>query len=155
MRQDYSNKRYLEDLVVGDEFISGQYTMTASEIKQFASHYDPQPFHMDEVAAETGFFHGLAASGWHTAGVTMRLLVQMLPLAAGIVGAEAKTSWPRATRPDDVLHVVATIQDIKYLESRQDRGIVTMYSETFNQNNEIVQKMTATLLVFRNPASVA
>ncbi|MBP6344599.1 MaoC family dehydratase [Neisseriaceae bacterium CLB008] len=150
---DYTHKRYLDDLVVGDQFLSGHYEMTAAEIKDFAQRYDPQPFHLDEVAAAQSFFQGLAASGWHTAGVTMRLLVQTLPLAAGIVGAETTTSWPRPTRPGDVLNVVATLKEIKPSHSKPDRGMITLYCETFNQNQQVVQKLTAKLLVFRRPAA--
>lgn len=144
-------KRYLDDLLVGDQFISGHYEMTTKEIKAFAQQYDPQPFHLDEAAAEQSFFKGLAASGWHTAGVTMRLLVQSFPLAAGIVGAETTTSWPRPTRPGDVLNVVATITDIKPSRSKPDRGFIIMQCETYNQEGKVVQMLTAKLLVFRKP----
>ncbi len=144
-------KRYLDDLQVGDQFFSGHYEMTATEIKAFAQQYDPQPFHLDEAAASTSFFKGLAASGWHTAGVTMRLLVQSMPMAAGIVGAETTTSWPRPTRPGDVLTVVSTIQDIKASRSKPDRGIIIMYCETLNQKQQVVQTLSAKLLAFRKP----
>jgi len=147
----YSRKQYLDDLLVGDQFLSGHYEMTAAEIKAFAEQFDPQPFHLDETAAQDSLFKGLAASGWHTAGITMRLLVKSLPLVAGIVGAETTTSWPRPTRPDDVLTVVSTIKAIHPSLSKPDRGMITMYSETLNQDNKVVQIMTAKLLAFRKP----
>ena len=97
---------YLEDLDVGQRFTSGSHAMTAEAIKTFARQFDPQPFHLDEVAAEASFFQGLAASVWHTAAVTMRLLVESgMPLAGGLIGAGGELTWPRATRPGDVLHV--------------------------------------------------
>ncbi len=148
---DNRHKQYLDDLIVGDVFLSSHYEMTATEIKDFAQKFDPQPFHLDEAAAEQSFFKGLAASGWHTAGVTMRLLVQSFPLAGGIVGAETTTSWPRPTRPGDVLNVVATITEIIPSRSKPDRGFIVMYCETFNQDKKVVQTLSAKLLVFRKP----
>ena len=91
---------YFEDLRVGQRFVSGTHLMDEEQIREFAAHFDPQPFHLDAEAAKTTLFGGLVASGWHTAAVTMRLQVQSgLPLAGGIVGAGAEVKWPSPVRP--------------------------------------------------------
>src|ERR1051326_1680933 len=95
---------FLNDLEVGQRFTSGTYTVDAGKIKQFAAEFDPQPFHLDEAAAEASVFRGLAASGWHTAAISMRLLVGSLPLAGGIVGLGGEVSRARAARPGDTLY---------------------------------------------------
>jgi acyl dehydratase len=144
---------YLEDLAVGDRFVTGTHTLTRDEIIAFARQYDPQPFHTDEEAAKNTFFKGLAASGWHTSGVTIRLLVEGgLPLAEGVIGAGVEIAWPQPTRPGDTLRVVSEILDIKPSQSRPDRAIVTVRSETLNQRDEAAQVMTSKLVVFRRPA---
>jgi acyl dehydratase len=141
---------YLEDLSVGQTFTSGTRVIDADEIKRFAAEYDPQPFHTDEAAAKTSFFGGLAASGWHTAAVTMRLLVDGgAPVAGGVIGAGGEIAWPKPTRPGDVLRVESEIVEIKPSQSRPDRGIVTFQSKTRNQDGEILQVLTAKLIVFR------
>ncbi|MBV7433684.1 MaoC family dehydratase [Cardiobacteriaceae bacterium TAE3-ERU3] len=146
------DKKYLDDLQVGDTFSSGEYAITADNIKAFAKEYDPQPFHLDEAAAEGSFFHGLAASGWHTACVTMRLMVDSIPIAGGLIGAGGELRWPQPTRPGDTLHVVAKVLDIKPSRSKPDRGIVIAQIETFNQRDECVQHMQCKMLVFRREA---
>lgn len=146
-----ASKRYLEDLAVGDTFTSGEYTMTREEIIDYASRYDPQPFHLDDAAARRSLFGALAASGWHTAAVSMRLMVQSLPLAGGVVGAGGEIAWPRPTRPGDVLHVQSEIMQIMPSRSKPDRAIVLMQNETLNQNGEVAQRFTAKLVVFRRP----
>jgi acyl dehydratase len=124
--------------------------MEAGKIKEFAAEFDPQPFHLDEAAAEAGVFRGLAASGWHTAAVAMRLLVAGgLPFANGIVGLGGEISWPRPTRPGDTLRVKAEIIEIAPSRSKPDRGVVTVRSTTFNQSQEPVYVLTAKLLVLR------
>ena len=141
---------YLEDLQVGQRFVSGSHVLDEAQITNFAKAFDPQPFHLDPEVARRGFFGGLAASGWHTAAITMRLNVNSgLPLAGGVIGAGGEIAWPRPTRPDDVLHVESEIVAIAPSRSRPDRGIVTVRSETLNQHNEIVQVLTARLVVFR------
>src|SRR5712664_3295836 len=95
---------YLDDLQVGQRFTSGTYLMEEARIKEFAAEFDPQPFHLDESAAQASIFKGLAASGWHTAAVAMRLLVTgILPFANGIVGLGGEIAWPRPTSPGDIL----------------------------------------------------
>jgi acyl dehydratase len=144
---------YLEDFSVGQRFSSGSYLLTAERIRAFAAEFDPQPFHIDDEAARASLFGGLAASGWHTAAVTMRLNVEGgLPLEGGIIGAGAEVAWPRPTRPGDTLRVESEILEIIPSRSRSDRGRVIVMSRTFNQNNEIVQTLKSQLVVFRRPA---
>jgi len=144
---------YLDDLKVGQRFTSGTLALDAEQIKTFAREYDPQPFHLDEAAAENSIFKGLAASGWHTAALTMRLLVSGgLPLAGGSVGAGGEIAWPRPTRPGDILQVESEVVAVTPSPSRPDRGIVTVRSETKNQRGEVVQVLTAKLMVPRRPA---
>ena len=145
---------HLEDLEVGQTFSSPCREVTAEAIKAFAREFDPQPFHTDEAAAEGSFFRGLAASGWHTAAVTMRLLVDGgLPLAGGSIGAGGEIRWPQPTRPGDVLTVTSTIQAIHPSRSRPDRGMVRVRSETRNQRGDTVQTLVSTVIAFRRPAS--
>jgi acyl dehydratase len=149
-------KLYLEDLAVGQRFTSVRHLMTAEDMKRFAREFDPQPFHTDEEAAAKSFFGGLAASGWHTAAVTMRLLVEGgAPIAGGVIGAGGEIAWPRATRPGDELQVVSEVMDITPSRSKPDRGIVTVRSETRNQRDEVVQVLTSKLVVLRRPAPSA
>ena len=141
---------YLDDLRATQRFVSDTYTIDAVQIKAFAREFDPQPFHLDESAATGTLFAGLAASGWHTAAITMRLLVEGgLPVAGGIVGAGGELSWPRPTRPGDTLHVESEVIDVTPSRSRPDRGMATVRSETRNQNGEIVQVFVAKLVVPR------
>jgi acyl dehydratase len=145
---------YLDDLTVGQSFTSDSVTLDAAEIKAFAAQYDPQPFHMDEAAAKATLFGGLAASGWHTAALTMRLLVGSVPLAGGIIGAGNEISWPRPTRAGDVLTVTSTVMEVTPSASRPDRGRLVMRSETMNQRGEVVQVLVAKLIVPRQKQGV-
>jgi len=141
---------YLEDLHVGQQFTSGSYLMEKDRIKEFAAEFDPQPFHLDESAAGESIFRGLAASGWHTAAATMRLLVSGgLPFANGIIGLGGEVAWPRPTRPGDTLRVESEILEISPSRSKPNQGIVTVRSTTFNQDREPVYLFTAKVLVFR------
>ena len=134
---------YLDDLHVGQRFTSGSQVLDKAQIKRFAREFDPQPFHLDEVAAKATVFDGLAASGWHTAAVTMRLLVQGgLPIAGGIIGYGAELSWLKPTRPGDTLSVVSEIVEITPSRSQPNRGSVRVRSETRNQHGEVVQTLT-------------
>jgi acyl dehydratase len=147
---------YLDDLAVGQRFTSKSHEVDAAQIKAFAAQFDPQPFHLDEAAAQATLFGGLAASGWHTAAITMRLLVETgLPLVGGIVGAGGEIAWPKPTRPGDVLHVVSEIEEIVPSRSRPDRGTVKVRSETRNQRGEVVQVLIAKLIVPRRVAAPA
>jgi acyl dehydratase len=146
-------KLYLEDFTVGRRFTSAAHALDASQIKAFASRFDPQPFHLDEAAAQTSFFHGLAASGWHTAAITMSLLVKSgMPIAGGLIGAGAEIEWPLPVRPGDTLTVESEVLDVKPSRSRPERGMITVKSETRNQHGEVVQILTSKMLVWRRPA---
>ena len=142
---------YLDDLSVGQTFQSASRTITADEIMRFAGEFDPQPFHLDETAAAHSPFGGLAASGWHTAALTMRLIVDSVNLAGGVIGAGGTVNWPRPTRPGDTLQVTSTIVDVTPSRSKPDRGIVKIRSETRNHHGDVVQELTATLIVRRRP----
>jgi len=145
---------YLDDLVVGQRFSSAKHTIDAAQIKAFAAQFDPQPFHADEKTAERTFFNGLAASGWHTAAITMRLNVESGPrLAGGIVGAGGEMSWPAPTRPGDILHVESEVVEITPSRSRPDRGTIFLLSRTMNQHGEVVQILKAKLVVPRRGTS--
>ena len=154
MTHPASEKRalYLEDLNVGDRFMSEGHALDAEQIKAFAVLFDPQPFHTDEEAAKGTFFGGLAASGWHTAAITMRLLVNSgLPLANGIIGSGGQLSWPQPTRPGDVLRVESEVIEITPSRSKPDRGMVQMRCETRNQRGEVLQHFLPKLVVMRRP----
>ena len=144
---------YFDDLRVGQRFDSGTHTVTEVQIREFATRFDPQPFHLDEVRARDSVFGGLAASGWHTAAITMRLMVDLGVPAGGLIGTACEVSWPRPTRPGDTLRVVSEVVEITPSRSRSDRGMVVMRSETRNQNDEIVQQLTARMVAFRRPAA--
>jgi acyl dehydratase len=143
--------RWLDDLTEGMTFTSDTYEVTVVELTQFASRYDPQPFHLDDAAARGTFFDGLAASGWHTAAITMRLLDGALELATGIIGSEITLKWPTATRPGDVLHVDVSVESIAMSTSRPDRGIVTFAYATVNQHGEVRQQTTGRVVMWRRP----
>ena len=142
---------FLEDLHVGQTFVTGSVTLTAEAIKAFARDYDPQPFHLDEEAARDSLFGGLAASGWHTAALSMRLLVEGLPFARGLIGVGGETTWPRPTRPGDTLTVHVEILDIAPSKSRPDRGMVRTRNETRNQHGDPVQISTLGIIAWRRP----
>jgi len=145
---------YLEDVQVGLRFTTGTHRVDEAQIIAFASAFDPQPFHLDAEAAHGSVFRGLAASGWHTAAITMRLLVtEGAPIAGGIVGAGGEIAWPWPTRPGDVLRVAGEVLEVTPSRSRPDRGTVSLRSETLNQDDEVVQVLTATLMVPRRPGA--
>lgn len=144
----HKGQLYLDDLHVGQRFTSGSYLMEEARIKEFAAEFDPQPFHLNEIAAEASVFKGLAASGWHTAAVAMRLLVTGgLPFANGLLGVGGEIAWPRPTRPGDILHVESEIVEITPSRSKPNQGIVTVRGTALNQKGESVYVLTAKLLV--------
>ena len=148
-------KLYFEDFTPGRTFLSdGSITLDAASIKAYAAQFDPQPFHLDEKAAEATFFKGLAASGWHTMSVTMRLMVDGgLPIAGGIVGAGSdEIRWPRATRPGDTLRVKSEVLETRPSKSRPDQGLIKVRITTLNQNDEPVQTMIGNLVVPKRSA---
>jgi acyl dehydratase len=141
--------RYLEDFAVGQRFGSGHLMVEKERIKSFAAEFDPQPFHLDEVAAQSTIFGGLAASGWHTAAMSMRLLVDSeLRPAGGIVGAGFdEFRWPRPVRPGDQLHLESEVLEVRPSKSRPTQGLIKVRTTTLNQNDEPVQIFTANLIV--------
>src|SRR5206468_8393136 len=132
--------RYLEDFAVGQTFGSGRLRIDEQRIKTFAAEFDPQPFHLDDEAARQTLFRGLAASGWHTAAVTMRLLVESeIRPASGIVGAGFdELRWPRPVRPGDELRVESDVLEVRPSKSRPDQGIIKARMTTLNQRDEPV-----------------
>lgn len=147
-------ERYLEDFAVGQTFGSGRLRVDRERIKSFAAEFDPQPFHLDEEAARGSIFRGLAASGWHTAAMTMRLLVEgELRPAGGIVGAGFDDfQWPRPVRPGDELSVDAEILEVRASKSRPMQGMIKVRTTTRNQDGEAVQISVGNLVVPRRPA---
>ena len=154
-----SQPLYLEDLQPGQVHRSeGEpAVMNAEGIKAFARQFDPQPFHLDEASAETTFFRGLAASGWHTAAVTMKLLVEGgLPLAGGVIGAGVEeVRWPRPVRPGDRLRVESEVLEVRPSRSRPGQGLAKVRTTTLNQDNEPVQVMTSHLVVRRKSTGIS
>ena len=143
--------RYLEDFVVGQTFVSGRLRVTKEEIKAFAAEFDPQPFHLDEEAAQNTFFKGLAARGWHTAALTMRLLVEgELQPAGGVIGAGFdEFRWPKPVRPGDELHIESEVLEVRPSRSKSSQGLIKLRTTTLNQNNEAVQIQIGNLVVPR------
>ncbi len=149
--------RYLEDFAVGQTFGSGRLTVDEAGIKSFAAEFDPQPFHLDEQAAQSSIFRGLAASGWHTAAMTMRLLVESeLKPAGGVIGAGGEElRWPRPVRPADDLHLESEVLEVRSSKSRPDQGLIKVRTTTLNQDGAAVQVLIANLIVPRRPAPAA
>ena len=143
--------QYFEDFEVGQRFRTGTATVTAEEIKAFARQFDPQPFHLDEKAAQQSFFGGLAASGWHTAALVMRLTVESeLRPAWGHIGAGVENlRWPRPLRPGDVIRVDGEVLEVHASRSRPDIGIVKIRLVATNQAGETVQLSEPALVVPR------
>ncbi|WP_211464800.1 MaoC family dehydratase [Collimonas silvisoli] len=144
---------YLDDLKIGDRFCSAEHALDEQQIMAFARQFDPQPFHLSDAAAKSTLFAGLAASGWHTAAITMRLLVTSgMPLQDGVIGSGGEISWPQPTRASDILHVESEVLEITPSRSRPDRGMVKLRSETRNQRGELLQLFVSKLVVSRKPA---
>jgi acyl dehydratase len=147
---------YLEQMRVGQRFTSASATVSEAEIKAFARQFDPQVFHLDNEGAKDSLFGGLAASGWHTAAITMRLQVEGgMPFVKGVIGASGELAWPKPTRPGDTLHVENEILAITPSKSRRDRGMAKVKSETKNQNGDVVQTFTVNVVVWREPSSAS
>jgi len=146
--------RYLEDFAAGQVYGSGRLVVDEGRIKSFAAEFDPQPFHLDEQAARSSIFGGLAASGWHTAAMTMRLLVASeLKPAGGIVGAGFdEFRWPAPVRPGDELHLEIEVLEVRPSKSRPTQGVVKVRTTTKNQKGEAVQVSVGNLIVLRRPA---
>ncbi len=147
--------RYLEDFEAEQKFGSSRVCVESARIKSFAIEFDPQPFHLDEDSARDSLFKGLAASGWHTAALTMRLLVQSeLKPAGGIIGGGLdEMRWPRPVRPGDELHVESEVLEVRRSKSRPDQGVIKVRTTTLNQNEQPVQMFVGNLIVLRRPVS--
>ena len=143
------SERYLEDFAVGQTFGSRRLRVDKEQIKTFAAEFDPQPFHLDEERARDTIFQGLAASGWYTAALTMRLLVESeFKPAGGIVGVGFdEFRWPRPVRPGDELHVESEVLAVRPSKSRPDQGLIKVRTTTLNQNGEAVQVQVGNLIV--------
>jgi acyl dehydratase len=149
-------ERYLDDFAVGQGFRSGSIRVDAGQIKSFAAEFDPQPFHLDPEAAKQTFFRGLAASGWHTAALTMRLLVDSeLKPAGGIIGLGFEEfRWPRPVRPGDELHLQTEVLEVRPSQSRPEQGLIKIRTTTLNQAGEAVQILVGTLVVRRRTPAI-
>ena len=145
---------YLEDFSAGQTFRTGRQRIDKERIKSFAAEFDPQPFHLDEVAARDSIFGALAASGWHTAAFTMKLMVASdVKPAGGLIGLGFdELRWPRATRPGDELRVESEVLEVRQSKSRPDQGLVKLRMTTLNQDNEPVQIAVVNLIVQRRRA---
>ena len=143
--------RYLEDFAVGQTFGSGRLRIDKERIFAFAAEFDPQPFHLDEAAARHSIFGGLSASGWHTAAVTMRLLVDSeLKPAGGFIGAGLdECRWPRPVRPGDELRIECEVIDVRPSKSRPEQGLIKLRTTTLNQDGEAVLVHVVNLVVLR------
>ena len=144
-------EKYLEDLSVGDRFGSDTIEVTKESIFEFARQFDPQPFHLDQHAAERSIFKELTASGWHTAAMSMRLFVtgEFKPVGGSIGLAVDELRWPQPVRPGDILKVETEILDVRKSRSKPDRGIIRIRNVTTNQRGEIVQTFMACVMVRR------
>ena len=140
---------YLEDFAIGQKFTSGTSFIDEKSIKEFATQFDPQPFHTDAELAKSSFFKGLVASGWHTAGIAMRLLVESnLKPAGGLIGAGIEQlKWPLPTYPGDEISLDIEVVDIRRSSSNPNNGILKVKVLTKNQNSETVMSYVAALLV--------
>ena len=149
--------RYLEDFRPGQRFFLGRRTVTRDEIVAFAREFDPQSFHLDEAAAARSIFGGLAASGWHTASIYMRLLVDGLLRESASLGSPGidELRWHRPVRPGDTLDAHATIRGVRPSRSKPDRGIVRADYEMTDGNGARVLSMKGIGLFARRPAGSA
>jgi acyl dehydratase len=145
--------RYFEDYVPGASYDCGSTSVSEAEIISFASQFDPQPFHVDPVAAKGGPFGGLIASGWHTAAVVMRQIVANYVSAVASLGSPGidELRWPRPVRPGDTLRVRVTVVEARRSASRPDRGIVKTAIEAVNQDGQTVMSATATNFLRARP----
>ena len=142
------NELYYEDLYPGLKFNSTRsYKVTAEEIKEFAERYDPQPFHLDEAAGESSFFQGLAASGWLTAAIVMRLRVESIRIAGGMIGAGVEEiRWTQPVRPGDSLRTEAEILNVRHSNARPQFGVIRSRTTVYNQRNEVVMRSVVNFL---------
>ena len=148
---------YLDDITVGMRFKSSNLTVSEADIIAFGRQFDPQPFHTDPAAATDSVFQGLAASGWHTAALTMRLFVESdFRIAGGLLGAGVEAlDWPRPVRPGDTLHVEVEVLSVRESRTRPEQGMVVVRSMTINQHGEVVQNLQPKMVVRKRIADAA
>src|SRR4051794_2294627 len=147
---------WLDEIGVGRRYRTDEYSLSADEIIEFATRFDPQPFHMSDQGAAGTLFESLAASGWHTAAITMRLVsTSSIRIATGIIGASIELAWPTPTRPGDRLHVDLAVESVTPSRSKPDRGFVRVTYETVNQHDDVRQHTVANLLAFRRPTGAS
>jgi acyl dehydratase len=140
--------RAFEDFPVGSRFVSESQAISAEAIVEFARHYDPQPFHLDTSGSGQSLLGGLAASGWQTAAVSMRLFIETMQVGGGIIGlAVDELRWPAAVHPSDALRVEIEILEARLSDSRPGYGIIRYRSVTRNQRDEVVQSFIAAAIL--------
>jgi len=146
---------FYDDFKIGDKFSSGPYKVTAEEIKEFASKYDPQLFHLDDEKAKKTIFNGLCASGWHTAAMSMNLLIKALPpIEGGMIGRSIeKMQWHRPVRPGDELHYECEILQMRASRSKPELGIIHGRSTTLNQDGQPVQTLEVVMIAPRRTSA--
>ena len=137
--------RYLEDINVGEEFEFGRHEVTAEEIVDYARRYDPQPIHLDDAAAREAGLEGLIASGWHTAGIYMRMMVDNLLVGGSMMPSPGvdELRWIKPVRPGNILSLRGKALDARPSRSKPDRGIVRWHFEMINQDGETVMSLIA------------
>lgn len=142
--------QYFEDLSVGQTFAAGPIVMERDRIVEFGREFDPQAQHLGEQEAAASMFGSLVASGWHTAAVTMRLMIDGASpdLTGGAMGAGIETiSWPTPVRPGDALSATSEIVELRVSRSRPDRGIMKLRTVTTRQDGDVVQVVTGIIMV--------
>lgn len=146
---------YFEDLHIGQKFTAGDVLVTEEAIIAYGKQFDPQDFHTDPVKAKDTVFGELVASGWHTAGMTMRMIVDASPkMKGGMVGRSVeKIGWPRPVRPGDRLSVEVEVMELRPSATNPARGTMRTKNTTFNQKGEIVQEMEAIIFVPKRTAT--
>jgi acyl dehydratase len=151
-------RRWFEDYVPGSVATYGPITLTESDIVEFARRYDPQPIHVDAAAAQAGPFGGLIASGWHTVGLVMRLLVEnyLSHVAALVSPGIDELRWQKPVRPGDALTVRVTVLEASVSRSKPERGLVRTFIEALNQQGDVVMSLKAmNFILRREPGSRA
>ncbi len=145
---------WFDDLVLGVRYRGAEIKVTRDDIKRFAAEFDPQPFHLDEAEAEKSIFKGLAASGWHTAALAMRLIVSVHPFGSNpVVGLGVDDlRWLAPVRPDDDLRVEGEVVELTPSRTKP-QGTVRVRWVVYNQNEEAVLRFTPIVVVPRRPAS--
>jgi acyl dehydratase len=149
-------KTYLEDFKLGEVQSLGQMVVDKQEVIDFATRFDPQPFHIDEAAAKDSIFGGLIASGWHTCSMVMRMMCDTYLIEAASLGSPGidNVRWLKPVRPGDIIRAQRITLEVKPSSSKPDRGIVKSRWEVFNQKDELVMTMEGLgMFKRRNPAS--